>query len=89
MSDPVITRPPGTADPPAATRLATGTLSNREREVFRHLGEGHGTRRIAELLSLSPKTVQTYHARIKKKLGIGSFTELLCKAARWPAEPPQ
>jgi DNA-binding CsgD family transcriptional regulator len=86
MNDSPITPPLGARAPGVATKSAAEMLSDREREVFRHLGEGLGTRRIAELLDLSPKTVQTYHARIKKKLRIGSFTELLCEAARWQAQ---
>ena len=35
-------------------------LSDRELEVFRLIGQGHGTRRIAEELHLSVKTVESY-----------------------------
>ena len=41
-------------------------LSDRELEVFRLVGEGHGTRQIAEELHLSVKTVETYQAHIKE-----------------------
>jgi len=79
---------PSHAEPKPLTTSVAVALSDREREVFRHLGQGTGTRRIAELLRLSPKTVQTYHFRIKRKLRIRSFAELLCAAARWQALSP-
>ena len=43
-------------------------LSDRELEVFRLIGEGHGTRQIADELHLSVKTVESYQAHIKEKL---------------------
>lgn len=55
-------------------------LSDRETEVFRRLGAGHSTRRIADDLGVSQKTVQTYCTRIKEKLALADATELL-KAA--------
>lgn len=58
-------------------------LSDREMEVFQMLGEGIETRRIAETLHLSPKTVQVYCGRIKEKLGLGNATELIRDAVRW------
>jgi DNA-binding NarL/FixJ family response regulator len=58
-------------------------LSDRELEVFRRLGQGQETRRIAEALGLSIKTVQVYCARIKEKLGLANATELLREAMRW------
>ncbi len=62
-------------------------LSDRELDVFRRLGAGHPTRKIAEDLHVSPKTVQTYCARIKDKLGLASLTELLRAAVRWSDHP--
>jgi DNA-binding NarL/FixJ family response regulator len=58
-------------------------LSDREMEVFQLLGEGIETRRIAETLHLSPKTVQVYCGRIKEKLGLENATELIREAVRW------
>ena len=52
-------------------------LSDRELEVFRLIGEGRGTRQIAEKLHLSIKTVETYQAHIKDKLSIRSGRELV------------
>jgi DNA-binding NarL/FixJ family response regulator len=59
------------------------TLSDRELEVFRRLGEGQANRLIAEELHLSIKTVQAYCARIKDKLGLANASELAREAIRW------
>jgi len=58
-------------------------LSDRELEVFEMLGNGQGTREIAQLLHVSIKTVQAYCARIKEKLNVNNATELLREAFRW------
>lgn len=60
----------------------TEQLSDRELEVFELLGQGRGTRQIAESLGVSIKTVQAYCARIKEKLKLASATELLREAVR-------
>lgn len=67
-------------------RQATGTvdtLSDRELEVFRRMGEGQATKRISVELGVSMKTVQEYQARIKDKLGLADATELMRAAVRW------
>jgi DNA-binding NarL/FixJ family response regulator len=58
-------------------------LSDRELEVFRLIGEGHSTRRIAEELHLSVKTVESYQAHIKEKLSLRSARELVQHAIQW------
>jgi DNA-binding NarL/FixJ family response regulator len=58
-------------------------LSDRELEVFELLGQGLGTRQVAETLNVSMKTVQAYCARMKEKLNLSSATELLREAIRW------
>jgi len=58
-------------------------LSDRELEVFELTGRGTGTRDIAERLHLSVKTVESYRARIKKKLNLESATELMQHAVQW------
>jgi two-component system, NarL family, response regulator NreC len=52
-------------------------LSSRERQVLQMLAEGHSIAKIAETLSLSPKTVETYRARMMEKLGISDFASLI------------
>jgi len=63
-------------------------LSDRELEVFRRLGEGQTTRRIADELYVSQKTVQTYCARIKEKIGVEDGAELAFAAIRWRGPGP-
>jgi len=58
-------------------------LTDRELEVFRLIGEGHGTRQIAEELHLSVKTVESYQAHIKEKLSLRSARELVQHAIQW------
>jgi DNA-binding NarL/FixJ family response regulator len=61
--------------PPAHDPLLR--LSSRERQVLQMLAEGHSTTAIAEKLSLSPKTVETYRSRMMQKLGIDNFACLV------------
>jgi DNA-binding NarL/FixJ family response regulator len=62
------------------------TLSDRELEVFRLLGQGLPTRQIARLLHLSSSTVDTYRERLKSKLGFENGTELIHHATEWVLE---
>ena len=54
----------------AVGRSPVADLTDRELEVFRLIGEGHGTRQIAEELHISVKTVESYQAHIKEKLSL-------------------
>ena len=67
----------------------TAVLSDPEREVFEATGRGAATREIAERMHLSVKTVESYRARIKEKLGLGSAAELMQHAVRWVEEERQ
>jgi DNA-binding NarL/FixJ family response regulator len=58
-------------------------LSDRELEVFSLIGQGHGTRPIAEKLHLSIKTIESHRAHIKEKLNLQSATELVHHAIQW------
>jgi DNA-binding NarL/FixJ family response regulator len=60
-----------------------GALSDRELQVFRLLGEGLGTRAIAEHLHLSNKTIESHREHIKTKLGLKSSAELVQRAVQW------
>ena len=64
----------------AATADKIETLSDRELEVFQHLGRGRTTRQTAETLHLSIKTVQSYCVRIKEKLNLATSAELIYEA---------
>jgi DNA-binding NarL/FixJ family response regulator len=67
----------------AAGQSRIAELSDRELEVFRLIGDGHGTRQIAEELHLSVKTVETYQAHIKEKLLLRTGRELVQQAIFW------
>jgi len=58
-------------------------LSDREFEVFQLIGQGQGTRQIAQTLHLSVKTVEVHRANIKRKLGLKGANELVRYAIRW------
>jgi DNA-binding NarL/FixJ family response regulator len=58
-------------------------LSDRELEVFRLIGEGRGTRQIAEELRLSVRTVEAYREYIKDKLNLKNGTELVQHAFQY------
>ncbi len=59
------------------------SLADRELQVFELLGTGFSTREIANNLHLEVKTIETYRARIKEKLGIRDASELLRVAIAW------
>lgn len=59
------------------------SLSDRELAVFEQIGKGQSTADIAEAMHLSVKTVETYRARIKAKLGAAGSTELMQRAVQW------
>lgn len=61
-------------------------LSNREIEVFELVGQGMGTRQIAELLHLSVKTIETYRESVKRKLNLNTSSELIRRAVQWVLE---
>jgi two-component system response regulator NreC len=57
-------------------------LSKRENEVLRLLAMGHTNQQIADKLFLSVRTVETYKARLKDKLGLQGRAELVRYAMR-------
>jgi DNA-binding NarL/FixJ family response regulator len=58
-------------------------LSDREMEVFELRGAGRTAKAIAEYLHVSVKTIESYEARIKQKLGLQNAGELLRESVRW------
>lgn len=58
------------------------SLSEREREIFQLIAEGHSNKAIAELLSISPATVETHRAHILQKLDVHNAAELVLYAVR-------
>lgn len=64
----------------------TSTLSDRELQVFRLIGEGLSTVQIAGKLELSPKTVESHRKTIKQKLNIQTSNQLSRRAFQWVME---
>jgi DNA-binding NarL/FixJ family response regulator len=62
------------------------TLSDREFEVYRLLGQGREPHEISQILHISIKTVDTHRMHIRQKLGLRNATELIHHATRWTAE---
>jgi two-component system nitrate/nitrite response regulator NarL len=67
---------------PDAEAAKIETLTRREREVSALAAEGLSTKRIAERLSISEKTVSNHLAEIYQKLGISNRVELAIYASR-------
>jgi DNA-binding NarL/FixJ family response regulator len=71
----------------AARRADEGSpgsrLSARELQVISLIGQGLGTREIAENLSLSVKTVETHRLTIKRKLALDTNAQLVQYAIKW------
>lgn len=65
------------------TQSLIEVLSDRELEVFQLIGQGYGTRQIANELNVSIKTVESYRANIKEKLKLNNATELIKHAVHW------
>jgi DNA-binding NarL/FixJ family response regulator len=57
-------------------------LSDREKEVVRLTAEGHTAQQAGDILSLSPKTIETYRHRAMQKLGLTNRAELVRYALR-------
>jgi DNA-binding NarL/FixJ family response regulator len=58
------------------------SLSEREREVFQLIAEGHSNKEIADLLSVSSATIETHRAHILQKLDVHNTAELVLYAVR-------
>ncbi len=65
------------------SRSEVKALSDRELQVFSLIGRGFGASKLATELHLSVKTIETYQAHIKQKLGLQSAPELSEKATHW------
>lgn len=58
------------------------TLSEREREILQLVAEGRSNKKIAELLDISPTTVETHRAHLLHKLDLHSAAEVVLYAVR-------
>jgi two-component system, NarL family, response regulator NreC len=52
-------------------------LTNRERELLQICAEGQSNKEIAELLSISPRTVEQHRQSMMRKMGFNNQTELI------------
>lgn len=57
-------------------------LTEREQQVVDLIAEGKTSREIAEILRLSPKTIESHRSRIMQKLKFDQTTQLVCYAVR-------
>jgi DNA-binding NarL/FixJ family response regulator len=65
------------------TEMAFKSLSDRELEVLEMIGDGLGSREIAEKLHISIKTIESHREHMKAKLGLTRATELVSYAFNW------
>lgn len=89
LSDEMVTRSlmsPRPGKPGHERAALVESLTDREMEVLRKLGEGLNTRAIADGAYLSVKTIETYRERIKKRLQLANGVELTYFAVRWVQE---
>ena len=63
-------------------------LSDRELEVFRMLGQGKGTREIAQEMNVAMPTISSFKNRIKEKLKLKNSTEMILYALQWFRKEP-
>jgi DNA-binding NarL/FixJ family response regulator len=57
-------------------------LSEREREVFQLIAEGHSNKEVADLLTIGVATVETHRGHILQKLDLHSAAEIVLYAVR-------
>jgi two-component system response regulator NreC len=68
--------------PPGKGALQSSDLSEREKEVLTLLAWGYSNKEVANKLTLSVKTVETYRLRVSEKAGLRSRTEIVRYALR-------
>ncbi len=66
----------------AEDEISYDSLSGREKQVLKLIAEGYTSRQIADVLSLSIKTVMTHRTNVMEKLGIHNRAELIKYAIR-------
>jgi DNA-binding NarL/FixJ family response regulator len=70
----------------SAGKSPSEVLSDRELQTFEWIGRGLKTCDIADKMQLSPKTIETYRARIKEKLELDDMPALTREAVQWMLE---
>ena len=66
----------------AAERAAMPRLTPREHEIIQLLAEGYRNKKIAQMLGISIKTVETHRTALMRKIGVKSIVELVRYAVR-------
>lgn len=66
-----------------AEDFSSQKLSDRQLEVLQLIGQGYSTKKIAETLHISVKTVESHYATIKVKLDLENSNELIQYAVKW------
>ena len=57
--------------------MMLGRLTEREREVLKHLADGKSSKEIAAQMGISVRTVESHRARLTQKLSMRSVAELV------------
>jgi DNA-binding NarL/FixJ family response regulator len=71
------------------TQVSTGPdnpverLTPHEREILQLVSEGKSSAEIADMMFLSPKTIETYRSRLMQKLGVSDIPSLVKLAIRY------
>ena len=63
----------------SSRRRVTANLTSREREIVRQLAAGLSTKQTARVLGVSPRTIDGHRARIMRKLGATSASEMMAR----------
>lgn len=63
-------------------RTMDEALTAIESEILKRVVEGKSNAKVAALLGLSPRTVETYRARLMRKLGVDNLPDLVKYAIR-------
>lgn len=62
-----------------SARRVVVDLTTREREIARQIAAGHSTKQIARNLDVSPRTIDGHRARLMKKMGASSASEMIAR----------
>lgn len=78
----------GSSGKASSKNASVENLSDRELEILQLVGQGRGTRQIAEEIHVSVKTVESHYAKIKEKLNLKNANELIQYAVKWYHSEP-
>jgi two-component system CheB/CheR fusion protein len=72
----------------AAAAMRVAGLTRREREVMDYVVAGHANKEIAARLGIAQRTVETHRAKVMKKMGAASLSELVRLVTRARDDDP-